>query len=382
MSEPSMEFTLDEDQESVADLAHQVFTDLSNDERQVASERSGEPYDAKLWEQVVATGIVEAILPEDDGTAGLGLVGLALIAREQGRRLARVPLAPTGVAALALAEFGGFDDTIAGIVDGRVRIAVVLPEVRHRVEGQPEGDSWRLTGSIESGYSVPSATHLLVQFAGHDGNRLALIETDRPGVDIDAFDGISRLSHAAVSFHDVVVSSEDVVGGDRPAGEAATWLRPRLLTAMAAVTAGACAEAVRRTATYTSEREQFGRPISTNQGVALRAADAHIDSEVIWLTTVDAAWQLDHDGDGLEAALTASWWAREGGFRVVHAAQHLHGGMGADVDSHIHRFFLWVRELDVLWGTSAQVIEELADVILPREGVGEHQAATQETLLV
>lgn len=367
MSAPSMEFTLDEDQESVAELASQVFSELSTDEHHVASVRTGESYDAKVWEQIVATGLLDAILPEGGDEAGLGMVGLALIAREQGRRLARVPLAPTGVAALALAEFGGGGDALAGISEGQVRIAVVLPEVRHRVEGQPSNDGWVLNGAIEFGYAVPSATHLLVQFASDGEDRLALLEADRVGVTVDPFDGISKLSHAAVSFQDAKVSPADLVGIDRPVGEAATWLRSRLLTVMAAVTAGACDEAVRRTAAYTSEREQFGRPISTNQGVALRAADAHIDSQAIWLTTVDAAWQLDNDGDGAEAALTASWWAREGGFRVVHAAQHLHGGMGADVDNHIHRFFLWVRELDLLWGTSAQVIEELADVILPKE---------------
>jgi hypothetical protein len=39
--------------------------------------------------------------------------------------------------------------------------------------------------------------------------------------------------------------------------------------------------------------------------------------------------------------------------------------MGADLDNHIHRFFVWVRELDVLWGSAGQVAEELACVILP-----------------
>jgi len=50
----------------------------------------------------------------------------------------------------------------------------------------------------------------------------------------------------------------------------------------------------------------------------------------------------------------AKWWASEGGSRVVFATQHLHGGMGADVDYPIHRYFLWGKQLEVtLGGASA-----------------------------
>lgn len=363
---PNMEFTLGEDEQSVADLAAQIFSHLSSDELHVASDRAGETFDRTLWEQLAEAGLIEALLPVDEDSPGLGMVGLALIARAQGRRLGRVPFITTAVAALALAEFGGLD-ALAGISEGTARVGVVLPEVRQRINGQLTAEGWALNGSIEFGYVVPSSTHLMVQFHTENGEQIALIEAERAGIDMDQFEGISKQQHAALVFDNVLVSSEDLVGADRPAGEVSSWIRPRLLTAAAAIIAGACDEAVRRTAAYTSERKQFGRPISTNQGVALRAADAYIDSEVAWLTTIDAAWQLDNDGDGELAAFAASWCAREGGFRAVHATQHLHGGMGADLDNHIHRFFIWVRELDVLWGSAGQVAEELADVILPPE---------------
>ena len=365
---PNMEFTLGEDEQAVTDLAGQIFSHLSSDEKHVASEKAGEAFDSILWEQITEAGLLEALLPVDDYEAGLGMVGLALIAREQGRRLGRIPWITTAVAALALAEFGGGRGALESISEGTARVGVLLPEVRQRINGQKASRGWVLNGTIDFGYVVPSSTHLMVQFHTEDGNLVALIEVDRAGIDVDQFKGISKLQHAALVFENVAVSREDLVGAGRAAGEVAGWIRPRLLTAAAAITAGACDEAVRRTAAYTSERQQFGRPISTNQGVAMRAADAHVDSTVTWLTTIDAAWQLDNDGEGDLAAFTASWCAREAGFRAVHATQHLHGGMGADLDNHIHRFFVWVRELDVLWGSAGQVAEDLADVILPLEG--------------
>ncbi len=45
-------------------------------------------------------------------------------------------------------------------------------------------------------------------------------------------------------------------------------------TAFAGLQAGVCAGALARAVAHTSTREQFGRPLSTNQGVLLRAADA------------------------------------------------------------------------------------------------------------
>ena len=43
----------------------------------------------------------------------------------------------------------------------------------------------------------------------------------------------------------------------------------------------------------------------------------------------------------------AKFWAAEGGTRVVHAAQHLHGGVGVDRDYPLHRYFLWAKQLEL-----------------------------------
>lgn len=362
-----MEFSLDEEQAGLADLAAQIFSSLSTDELYAAGEKAGSAYDAALWGQVAESGLIDALLPMDEEEPGLGMAGLALIAREQGRTLGRVPFISTAVAALAIAEFGGHEQLLEGISAGSVRIAALQPEVRRRINGTATAEGWVLDGAIELGYLVPSATHLMVQFHTGTGQLTALIEKDRAGISMDEYRGLSRQQHAELGFNGVQVQAADLIGDGQPAGAVSAWIRPRLLTAAAALMAGVGAEALRRTAAYTNERKQFGRAIATNQGVALRAADAFIDTETTWLSTIDAAWQLDHDGDGAEAAFGASWLAREAGFRVVHTTQHLHGGMGADLDNHIHRFFLWMRELDVLWGTAGQVSEELAAVILDGE---------------
>ena len=104
------------------------------------------------------------------------------------------------------------------------------------------------------------------------------------------------------------------------------------------------------TAKYTTERVQFGKPIATFQAVGQRAADAYIDTEAVRLTAWQAAWRL---AEGLPAApevAVAKFWADDGAQRVVHAAQHLHGGMGVDRDYPLHRYYLTVKHLALTLG--------------------------------
>ena len=50
----------------------------------------------------------------------------------------------------------------------------------------------------------------------------------------------------------------------------------------------------------------------------------------------------------------AKFWAAEGGQRVVHGAQHLHGGIGVDKDYPLHRYFLWAKTLELVLGGATE----------------------------
>ena len=59
----------------------------------------------------------------------------------------------------------------------------------------------------------------------------------------------------------------------------------------------------------------------------------------------------------------AKWWACEGTHRVVHATQHLHGGVGADVDYPIHRYFLWGKQTGDALGAGSWQLTRLGALI-------------------
>jgi alkylation response protein AidB-like acyl-CoA dehydrogenase len=124
-----------------------------------------------------------------------------------------------------------------------------------------------------------------------------------------------------------------------------------------------CEAALRLTAAYVSEREQFGSKIGTFQAVAQRIADAYIDTEGIRLTAIQAAWRLSEELSADDEVHIAKFWASFGGDRVVHAAQHLHGGVGVDLDYPIHRYFRWSKVIELTLGTATEHLRLLGQRI-------------------
>ena len=45
--------------------------------------------------------------------------------------------------------------------------------------------------------------------------------------------------------------------------------------------------------------------------------------------------------------------------RIANTAQHLHGGIGVDLDYPIHRYFLWSKALELAWGGATPQLARL-----------------------
>ena len=192
---------------------------------------------------------------------------------------------------------------------------------------------------------------LLVSASTGDEVGLFLVDKAASGVDVTPQQTTSGLIEGRVELSEA--PAERLGVGVAPV----EWLMQRCTAALCAVAVGVVSEALALTAAYTSEREQFGRPIATFQAVGQRAGDAYIDTEAIRLTALQACWRLDQ---GLEAATevaVAKYWAADGGQRVANAAQHLHGGMGVDRDYPLWRYYVWAKHLELsLGGATAQLL--------------------------
>ncbi|THA70893.1 acyl-CoA dehydrogenase [Streptomyces sp. A0642] len=342
-----MDFTPSEEQAAAQGLAARIFGDLSTPDRLAAA---GSGADVELWKELCAAGLPGA-------AEETGLLGLVLLAEEQGRTTAQVPFAASCVyGLLAVAEHGTDEQRgrlLPALRDGTAVAAGAFP-AHAAVRAEADG---RLNGVVPVVPWLRDATHVLVAA----GDRtLWIVRTPGPGVVTERVETTAPWSAGRLVLEG---APAERLGGSGAYGEVLATAR----TAFAGVQAGVCAGSLARAVQHTSTREQFGRPLSTNQAVLLRAADAYMDTEAIRVTAYEAAWRHDEGLPYGEQALTAAWWASEAGRRVVHAGQHLHGGTGADLDHPVHRHFLWGRQLDAHLGGSGTVLQELGELLV-KEG--------------
>src|SRR5271163_4566942 len=95
-----MDFSYDEEQQAVGELATRLFTELATHERQKEVEAAagdGTPFDRALWSQLADSGLLGIGLAEDVGGAGLDFVAVALVVEAAGAAAAHVPLVETTV---------------------------------------------------------------------------------------------------------------------------------------------------------------------------------------------------------------------------------------------------------------------------------------------
>lgn len=363
-----MDFTLTDDQNSLRDLAARIFDDACSDEALRTFTDGGRPYDAALWQTLAEAGLLGVALSEAGGGLGLGMIELGLLLEEQGRTLAPVPLTATiALAAWAIDAHGsaGQREWLPRILSGTAILTVAIEEVGGIDPAWPacaatsDGNGWRLSGVK---YAVPygaEADALLVTAAMPEGPALFLVDPAGPGVTISPQRSTSGEPQALVTFDQAALAGDARIGGEL----LVTELVQRAQVALALRQVGVAAEALRRTAEYSSNRIQFGKPLGSMQAVQQRAADAFIDVEAMRSTALLAAWQIDQ-GDARPADIaTAKYWAAIGGHRVAHAAQHLHGGIGADVTYPIHRYFLTATQIGEALGGAGPMLAAIGAAV-------------------
>ena len=365
-----MDFELSEEEQAIRDLTDQILADKSTHERLRDLEASSDIVDSEAWQALAESGVVGGSIPEGHGGAGLGFMAAAKSVEVAAFHASPVPLVSTVVSvALPIAEFGTQEQQsrwLPPIAAGSLLAAFALHETgaapgQPTTSATPTSGGWSITGvkdMVEGGLDAPL---LLVPAGLPDGEvGVFLVPVDADGISIEPVEVTSGRSQARVAFDSVVVDDSALLGGGVIDGsKIVEWTAQRVTVAMCMQMAGAARASIELAADYTKQRFQFDRAIATFQAVSNRAGDTYIDTEAIRLTAYQAAWRLDQ---GLEAANEidiAKWWAAEAGFRVVHGAVHVHGGVGVDRDYPLHRHFLLARQLELSLGTGEEHLASL-----------------------
>ena len=360
-----MEFSYSDEQLALRELAARVFAARSSDEQRKQLVRSGKPFDAALWGDLAAAGLLGTAVAAPTG-AGLGLTELCLLLEEQGRTLAAVPLLATLVlGALPLTRFGNEAQRahLQQLVAGGLLVSAALEERPGGDPLQPEtlaiadGEGWCLRGEKTCVPYGAQAQLLLVPASSLSGARMFLIEAGTAGVAVEPCASSSGEPQVRITLRDAKLPAQAALG--QVADEVIRWTLERAWVAYAALQLGLLTEALRRAAAYVSERQQFGRPIGSFQAVQHRLADCYIDLEALRSAYLRAVWALDADVATTAEVLAAKWWAARAGHRVSHAVQHVHGGLGADVEYPIHAFFLHATQYALALGGSEPLLARI-----------------------
>jgi alkylation response protein AidB-like acyl-CoA dehydrogenase len=361
-----MDFALTDDQQTVRDLAVTLLSDHCTPEALRACEDSGSAgFDRVLWSKLADAGLLGVCVPEEHGGLGLGLVELAVLLEEAGRRAAPVPLlAGLALGALTVVRHGSEQQRsqlLPGIAAGTtlVTAALVEPlgdELAPATTARQEGDRWVLDGTKTCVPAGLYADTLLVSATTPDGPRLFVVDPGGPGVTRQAQDTITYAPEA----HVVLAGAPGWVLGDATTVADVVQVGT---TAVCALLAGVAAEAVRLTADYTKTREQFGHPIAHFQAVGQRAADAFIDTTTIRLTMLQAVWRVAQRLEADKEVAVAKYFASDAGQRVVRAAAHLHGGMGVSREYPLHRYYLAAKQLELTLGGGTRQLVRLGRLL-------------------
>jgi acyl-CoA dehydrogenase len=360
-----VDFALDEAQQAVADLADQILADRIDMELLRGIEERGAWFDADLWASLATAGLLGITLGEDVGGSGLDAVALAILLRAQGNHVAPLPLLPHGVASLAVERFGSGKQRrhlLPGCADGSIVLTVAVQEYlddRIREPGARVVDG-ALHGTKIVVEAADLAGHAVVTATGDDGPGLFLVDLSSGGIDIRRTEGRSTRLEPVWQLDFDGTPAEPLGGADAAPVD---WLVDHLLMAICATQLGVTERALRLTAEYTSEREQFGRPLATFQAVTQRLADQFVNVGGIRLATLSAAWRLAQGLDAREDLLIAKWWASERATEVAHATQHCHGGMGVAKDYPLHRYTLWNKHLTTSLGAGTQSLRALGSLL-------------------
>ncbi|WP_159931041.1 acyl-CoA dehydrogenase family protein [Oceanicoccus sp. KOV_DT_Chl] len=365
-----MNFSYSEEQLDVIKLAQQILGDQTSNEQLKLIDQQADRFDNKLWSDLAEAGLLGVAIDTAYGGMGFGFETLCLLIEEVGRTVAPVPVIPVLVSSAASLQ--RFADTTVNqhwlplIANGTAMLTSALIEAGNENSLAPTttaadaNGQWLLTGSKHCVPFAEQAQGILLSARTEQGLGVFLLERNP---------NTSTLQRQHVTAGEPQYQLQldqapaTLIAQGQQAETMMQWMVEATTAAYAMMAVGVCDRMLRMTASYTSERQQFGVQIATFQAVGHRAADCFIDVECLRLVTQQAVSLINQDLKATEAVIVAKIWTGDVCHRVSQAAQHLHGGIGVDRDYPLWRYCLWARQIELSCGTSAALLDKLGQRI-------------------
>jgi alkylation response protein AidB-like acyl-CoA dehydrogenase len=378
-------FYLTDDQRMIRDLARRVAREKIAP--RAAHYDETEAYPEESIQAIVDAGLFGLWVPEDFGGSDLGCLALSLVCEEiawacaatatqyldqplgglpillfgtEEQKKKYLPRLATGewLAAYSLSEPGAGSDA-AGLRTSAVR----------------RGDTYVLNGSKQWCTNGDHADVVCV-FATVDPSKRArgvtafLVERGTPGFTVGKKEkkmGIRASPTVALHFTDCVVPAAQRLGAEGEGFAIAMSTLDITRPATGAMAVGIGQAALDAAVGYARERQQFGQPIASFQGIQFMLADMAMQVHGARLMVHHAARQVDAGvrGNTLEASM-AKCWAADAAMRVTTDAVQIFGGYGYTREFPVERFMRDAKVMQIYEGTN-----QIQRVIIAKELLAE-----------
>jgi alkylation response protein AidB-like acyl-CoA dehydrogenase len=236
----------------------------------------------------------------------------------------------------------------------------------------PDGEDWILDGQklwitngAEAGLFIVFAT--VDPDAGYRGITAFLIDRDSDGFAVGKKE--DKLGIRASSTTELVFEAVRVTG-DRILGEVGTGYKVAIETlnegriGIGAQMLGLAEGALDHTIRYVGEREQFGRPVGSFQGVQFQIAEMATEIEAARLLVYNAARLKDAGRPFLTQAAMAKLFASEMAQRVASTCIDLHGGYGFTKEYPVAKLYRDAKIGTIYEGTSNMQKQTIAKALM------------------
>ena len=236
------------------------------------------------------------------------------------------------------------------------------------LRAEDKGDKYILNGHKLWITSANEANLFLVfanvdPSAGYKGITAFLVERDFPGFQVGKKEdklGIRASSTCELMFENCEVPKENVMGevgkGYKVAIETLNEGRIGIGAQMLGIAQGA----YEATLNYVKTREQFGRPISSFQGLQFQLAEMRVMLESTRLMVYNAARLKDAGADFIESAAMAKLYSSRNAEKICSMAVDLFGGNGFTKEYPVEKFYRDAKIGQIYEGTSNMQLQTIA----------------------
>ncbi|MHB1809621.1 MAG: acyl-CoA dehydrogenase family protein [Solirubrobacteraceae bacterium] len=366
-----MDFDLTDEQQLIRSTARE-FTDGEIVQRAKENAREHR-FDLELVAKLAEQGYLGAIVPRQYGGAELDYVSYGLVVEEIGRgdsSIRTVVSVQTSLVCSAILKWGTEEQGrqwLPKLCSGEILGCFGLTEpdtgsdaAKQRTSAKRTDSGWLLNGA-KMWISMGNFAKLALIFAqtdpelGAKGLACFLVDTDQPGFQptpIEHKMGLHASDTASIALEDVEVPDDQMLGSVGDGFKVAMSALDSGRYSVAAGCVGVCQGCVEESVRYSTEREQFGKPIASFQLIQGMIADMVVKTEASRMLVWRAGFLKDKGRPNTLETSIAKLHATEAAVECANTAIQIHGGAGYVDDHPVERYFRDVRVTTLYEGTS------------------------------